>query len=101
MDKLNGTLYRFFYIALLKYQSGQIRQWENCWGPDRSTCIKTRDMGITWMCEILIITLFVILMVIPLAVVLIAVEFMTRGEAPRKNRVCNSGPFNTYALANL
>ena len=58
-------------------------------------------MGITWMCEILIITLFVILMVVPLAVVLIAVEFMTRGRTLRRNRVCNSRPFNTYALANL
>ena len=38
----------------------------------------TRNIGITWMCEILIITLFVILMVVPLAVVLIAVEFMMR-----------------------
>ena len=36
------------------------------------------------MCEILIITLFVILMVVPLAVVLIAVEFMTRGRAHRE-----------------
>ena len=29
-------------------------------------------------------------MVVPLAVVLIAVEFMTRGRALRRNRVCNS-----------
>ena len=61
-----------------------------CWGPGRSTCTKMRNMGITWMCEILIITLFVILMVVPLAVVLIAVEFMTRGRTLRRNRVCNS-----------
>ena len=60
-----------------------------------------RDMGITWMREIIIITLFVILMVVPLAVVLIAVEFMTRDKALRRNRVCNSRPFNTYTLANL
>ena len=58
-------------------------------------------MGITWMCEILIITLFVILMVVPLAVVLIAVEFITRGKALRRNRIGNGRPFNTYALANL
>ena len=32
------------------------------------------------MCEILIITLFVILLIVPLAVVLIAAEFMTRGR---------------------
>ena len=44
----------------------------------------TRNMGITWMCEILVI----------LAVVLIAVEFMTRRRALRRNRVCNSRPFN-------
>ena len=61
----------------------------------------TRNMGITWMCEILIITLFVILMVVPLAAVLIAVEFMTRGRALRRNRVCNSRPFNTNVRANL
>ena len=53
------------------------------------------------MCEILIITLLVILMVVPLAVVSIAVEFMTRGRALRRNRVCDSRPYNTYALANL
>ena len=58
-------------------------------------------MGITWMCEIIIITLFVILMVVSLAVVLIAVEFMTRGRALRRNRVSNSRPYNTYVLANL
>ena len=44
----------------------------------------TRNMGITWMCEILIITLFVILMVVPLAVVLIAVEFMMRRRVLRE-----------------
>ena len=37
------------------------------------------------MCEILIITLFVVLKVVPLAAVLIAVEFMTRGKALRRN----------------
>ena len=81
----------FCYTVLLKYQSGQIKQWENCCqlpmlGSDRSTCTMTRNMGITWMCEVLIITLFVILMVVPLAVVLIAVEFMTRGRALRRNK---------------
>ena len=58
-------------------------------------------LGITWMCEILIITLFVILMVVLLAVVLITVEFMTRRRVHRRNRVCNSRPYNTYVLANL
>ena len=96
----------FHYIVLLKYQGGQIKQRENCCQlpmsePDRSTCTETSNMGMTWMCEILIITLFVILMVVPLAVVLIAVEFMTRGRTLRRNRVCSTRPFNTYALANL
>ena len=30
LDKLNGTWYRFHYTVLLKYQSGQIKQQENC-----------------------------------------------------------------------
>ena len=47
-------------------------------------------MGITWICEILIIMLFVALVVVPLAVVIIAVEFMTRRRTLRRNRVCNS-----------
>ena len=59
----------FCYTVLLKYQGGQIKQWENCCqlpmlGSDRLKCVKTRNMGITWMCEILIIMLFVILMVV-------------------------------------
>ena len=47
------------------------------------------------MCEILIITLFVILMVVPLAVVLIAVECMMRRRVLKRNRVCNSRPLQT------
>ena len=72
-----------------------------CWGSNKAICAMPRNMGITWMCEVLIITLFVILMVVPLAVVLIVVEFMSRRRVLRRNRVCNSRPFNTYALANL
>ena len=72
-----------------------------CWLSNKVICATSRNMGITWMCEILIITLFVILMVVPLAVVLIVVEFMMRRRVLRRNRVCNSRPFNTYALANL
>ena len=64
-------------------------------------CAMPQNMGITWMCEILIITLFIILLIVPLAVVLIAVEFMSTRRVLRRNRVCNSRPFNTYVLANL
>ena len=58
-------------------------------------------MGITWLCEILLTTMFVILIVVPIAVILITVEIMTRRRVERQNRVSVSQPYNPYALAHL
>ena len=58
-------------------------------------------MGITWMCEILIITLFIVLATVPLAAVLVIVELLARKRVHRRNRDRISRPFNTYALASL
>ena len=107
LDKLNGTWYRFFIILL--YRSIEVAKSDNrrivasylCWGSNKAICATSRNKGMTWMCETLIITLFVILMVVPLAAVMIVVEFMMRRRVLRRNRVCNSRPFNTYVLANL
>ena len=58
-------------------------------------------MGITWMCEILVTTMFVVLIIVPVAAVLITVETMTRKRVQRRNRINVSRPYNPYALANL
>ena len=61
-----------------------------CWGFDRSAYTVTGNMGVTWMCEILIVMLLIASMIVPLAVVLIAAELITRRRVLRRNRVCNS-----------
>ena len=58
-------------------------------------------MGMTGICEILIVMLLVVSMVVPLAVVLIITELITRRRVLRRSRVCNSRPFDIHALANL
>ena len=58
-------------------------------------------MGITWMCEILVATIFVILMIVPAVAVLITVEITTRKRIQRRNRISVSQPYNPYALADL
>ena len=58
-------------------------------------------MGITWLCEIFLTTMFEILIVVPIAVILITVEIMTRRRVVRQNRVSISQPYNPYALACL
>ena len=58
-------------------------------------------MGITWLCEILLTTMFVILIIVPIAIVLITVEITTRRRVARQNRVNISQPYNPYALACL
>ena len=60
-----------------------------------------RNMGVTWICEILIVALLVFSMVVPLAIVLAVTEFITRRRVLRRNRVYNSQPFNIHALTNL
>ena len=58
-------------------------------------------MGITWLCEILLTTMFVILIIVPTAIVLITVEITTRRRVARQNRIGVSPPYNPYALACL
>ena len=60
-----------------------------------------RNMGVTWICEILIVALLVFSVVVPLAAVLIVAELITRRRVLRRHRVCNSQPFNIHALVNL
>ena len=43
-------------------------------------------MGITWMCEILIIMLFIVLATVPLEAVLVTVELLARKRVHRRNR---------------
>ena len=71
------------------------------WGSARPACTTTGNMGVTGICEILIVTLLIVSMVVPLAVVLIVTELITRRRVLRRDRVCNSQPFNIHALANL
>ena len=60
-----------------------------------------RNIGVTGICEILIVTLLVVSMVVSLAVVLIVTELSTRRRVLRRDRVSDSQPLDIHALANL
>ena len=59
------------------------------------------NMGITWMCEILLTTMIVILIIVPIAAIIIMVEIMTRKRVQQRNRVSVGQIYNPYALAHL
>ena len=107
LDKLNSTWHRFLLYCLIEISKwlnqtmGELSPVTHVTGFDRSACTMTGNMGVTWMCEILIVTLLIASMVVPLAVVLITAELITRRRVLRRNRVCNSQPFNIHALASL
>ena len=105
LDKLNSTWYRFLLYCLI-----EISKWPNQTMRELSPVTHIgvsigrhalRQEKWVWMCEILIVTLLIASMVVPLTVVLIAAELITRRRVLRRNRVCNSRPFNIHALANL
>ena len=53
------------------------------------------------VCELLIVVLFIMLAVAPLAIVMAMVELLAKKRIQRRNRASTVRPFNTYALSAL
>ena len=53
------------------------------------------------MCEILLTTMIVILIIVPIAAILITVEIMTRRRVQGRGRNSVGWKYNPYALAHL
>ena len=53
------------------------------------------------VCELLIVALFIVLAVVPLAIVMAMVELLAKKRIQRRNRARTARPLNTYALSAL
>ena len=52
-------------------------------------------------CELLVVALFIMLAVVPLAIVMAMVELLAKKRIQRRSRARTARPFNTYALSPL